>query len=124
MLGQTYYAINPTANDFQVAATPGGMPVTITERWPHAQFYLRNAGSLCYKKDHTLTNGTPVYWLPFYADDLSVLETGLTSGTVYYVVNANPVTGEFQLALTEGGAPITLLEQAVRGDALQHPVLP
>ncbi len=43
---------------------------------------------------------------------MSVLETGITSGTVYYVVNANPVTGEFQLALTEGGVPITLVEEA------------
>ena len=57
---------------------------------------------------NTFNNGKPVY-----VSTTGTLPGGLTTGStynpqVYYVVNATPASGTFQLSTTLGGSPITL----------------
>lgn len=53
--------------------------------------------------DHDLVNGQKVQFR--FGD---VAPTGIAEGTDYYVINANRVDGVFQIAASEGGAPVDI----------------
>lgn len=93
----TYYVLAPTANTFNIAATPGGAAITTTGTQsgthtgtPVANVTLASHGYTAGQQVTFTTTGT--------------LPTGMTAGTSYYV--KNPQTNTFEISVLSGGSSV------------------
>jgi flagellin-like hook-associated protein FlgL len=98
--GNTYYAISPTTNTFQLSATSGGSAIPISTPGIGAQNFTPVSDTLT-SASHGLLNGNAVVYTAG-----STPISGLTNGNTYYVISSAADT--FQLAATSGGTKINL----------------
>ena len=98
--GNTYYAISPTTNTFQLSATSGGSAIPITTPGSGTQNFTPVSDTLT-SASHGLSNGNAVVYTAG-----STPISGLTNGNTYYVISS--ATNTLQLAATSGGTKINL----------------
>jgi hypothetical protein len=93
----TYYVVSPAANTFQIAATPGGTPITTTGTQSGVQ--TANAPTNITWTGHGLTAGQQVTF-----STTGALPTGINAGQAYYV--KNPQANSFEIASAISGTSI------------------
>ncbi len=117
--GTAYYVVSPTANTFQIAATPDAAAITTsgtqsgtqtctgTQSGTQTCGYVPGAAvaiSIANPGIVTLTNHGFAAGAPILFSTTGALPTGIATGTTYYVLN--PTANTFQIAATPGGAAI------------------
>jgi hypothetical protein len=93
----TYYVVNATTNKFQLAATSGGDPLTITAGGSGT---VKLVGNIVVSTAHGMLNGAKVVFSKI------VSTTGISTNVEYFVVNKTANT--FQVALGQNGSPLTM----------------
>jgi hypothetical protein len=98
-----YYVIAAglTANAFEVAATVGGAAINTSGTQSGVHTLHAGTPGLVHLTAHGRVAGDTVTFTTTGA-----LPTGLTAGTVYYVLSAGLTANAFEVSATAGGAPI------------------
>ena len=104
--GYSYFVVNGSASEFQLAFTSGGSVIDLTPKLK-LTFDADDAAVVDVTNNkiiqaNTFTNGDEV----LYDVGGGVAIGGLTDATNYFIINASAT--EFQLAATSGGSAITL----------------
>lgn len=129
-IGQTYFVVNANqgAGTYQISATPGGSPITLTGSLPSPANAVVNyatvgdyagiinptySAQMWTLNGHGLANGQLVQAgiqvanpIMHSVADTSTYPTGMSKQHDYYIVNST--TNTFQLSATQGGSPLTL----------------
>ncbi len=108
-----YYVVGSTGTTFQIAATPGGAPLTITSNGSGVQVVSRiDSFRSTVFDDATdvftgiLPNGAPVTFNTKFVTGVAspIAPEGMLTNSVYYVVDSN--NGTFRVSLTPGGPAV------------------
>lgn len=102
-VGTTYYVIATglTANAFRVSLTPGGAAINTSSAGSGTHSFT--VGAVFTLAAHGLTLNQPITLATTGA-----LPTGLTAGTIYYVIAGGLATNSFRVSASIGGAPVQI----------------
>lgn len=104
--GSTYFALNATSAEFQLAATSGGAAIALSANYKvtvdAADAAITDIVNDKFVLANTFTSGDKVTYSAGGGTDIG----GLTDGTEYFVINASPT--QFQLSATSGGTAIDM----------------
>lgn len=104
LIGGTTYWVVGSGTTFELSATKGGAPITITN---NGSLGVLERYSTVDTSANTITipnHGFTATQQILYTSNIPI--NGLTSGLTYFI--ENPTTNTFQLSLTDGGTPIHL----------------
>jgi hypothetical protein len=109
--GATYFALNASASEFQLAATSGGTAIAFSANYEltidATDVAVADIANDKFVVANTFTSGDKIT----YSAGGGTAIAGLTDGGEYFVINASPT--QFQLATTRLGTAIDMTAQGV-----------